>query len=440
MYGALKPTFQQQWLWEMARRYPQWNCVLPYAFRLSGELNVVCLRRSIEETIRRNVVLRTRLVTVKGELQQWCGPPESLDLPLVVCANDAEVGKFLRALFDDCAVRLAQPEARSLLRFQLVRCADGTHILALAIHRLIVDCFSVDRIFHELWSTYELLLQDEEAAIPAVTPQYADYAVGQQSSYDEWLKRHESYWNSRLAGALPLAWPSEENRLESRRGELGRFKYFFGEELSAQLRDLAKQTRTLCAVVMLAVYVAAIARWCGQKDLVIPFNVAGRQAEHKNVIGCFAHVLYLRMQLTGEETPIQVVNKLGNEFFRALSHQDFGTMAMRRPELLEGTFFQWISWHLDDAAGPSVPVTQTQPLVNAQGVPLKEIGVELSAMPPGLVALEASFFDTAAGTYASGFYRADLFSAASVERLMDSLRDMAERFVRRSAKTWMEDS
>jgi non-ribosomal peptide synthetase component F len=203
----------------------------------------------------------------------------------------------------------------------------------------------------------------------------------------------------------------------------------FGDTLSEQLRELARRERALLATVMLAVYVAVLYRCCNQRDFIVPFFVAGRQSEHKSVVGYFSHILYLRMQLTGGETFRELMSYVGNEFFRALSHQDFGRMATQEPRLLEGTFFQWITWHPDDALSLPLPETQGSRELTVERVAVVDFAENLTAIPPGMVDVEVTFFDTAKGIYASGVYRADLFTADTMERFMGNLRSAAERFV-----------
>jgi hypothetical protein len=55
---------------------------------------------------------------------------------------------------------------------------------------------------------------------------------------------------------------------------------------------------------------------------------------------------------------------------------------------------------------------------------------DLTAIAPGMVAVEVTCFDTSKGIYASGVYRADLFTPETMERFMVELRSTAQQFVR----------
>jgi non-ribosomal peptide synthetase component F len=214
------------------------------------------------------------------------------------------------------------------------------------------------------------------------------------------------------------------------RGMLGRMNILFDEGLSQRLREFSRSRRTLAANVMLSIYVTALSRHCNQKDFVVPCFVAGRQSEHKSVVGYFSHIVYVRVRLAGTETFGDVLHYVANEFFRALSHQDFGRMAIQVPELLNGTFFQWLTWPPEEACKVPTSADPDTPALVVEKVSVAEFAEYLTAIPPGMVDVELTFFDASQGIYASGVYRADLFTQAAMDRFMVYLRSTAEACLR----------
>src|SRR5436853_1582086 len=93
-------SFAQQRLWfldQLEPGSPTYN--IPLAIRLSGELDVQALERSLNEIVRRHEVLRTRFVAVEGKpTQEILG---GLSLPLIVTdlrrlPEDAQEAEALR--------------------------------------------------------------------------------------------------------------------------------------------------------------------------------------------------------------------------------------------------------------------------------------------------------------------------------------------------------
>jgi hypothetical protein len=406
--------------------------LVAYTFRLEGALDVPLLERAINEVVRRHDALRARIVLVDAMPMTLIEEAGTYALGSVELQGDstakleAHARRWIAAFTD----RRIDPLLGPLLLIRLIRLRQHEHWLVLALHRLIADCASIEQVFKEIWTLYSEWARGQQPSLTTSPKQYSDYAIRQQQTDAEWRRRHESYWSGRLAGAEPVHWPMDTPLSGKRRGLLGRMSTRFGEALSAGLRELARRERTLLANVVLAVYIAVLSRWCNQKDFVVPFFVAGRQSEHRSVIGYFSHLLYIRITLSGEETFSELLAHVGNELFRAFSHQDFGRLAIQAPHLLTGAFCQWITWHTGEVAGMKVPTPEDVDVPTADRVVISDFAEDLTALPAGSVDVEVSFFDTAEGIYASGVYRADLFEAGTWERFMHELHSASEEFVR----------
>ncbi len=424
-------TFQQEWLWKLARRHESWQCVAVYAFRLRGELNISLLQECFAIVIRRHDALRTRIVAVAGTV--WQEITECQTYPLqseaVPGASAAEIEANARHIVEEVCDRRMDLSAGPFWRARLLRLSGQEHWLVLAMHRLVGDCPSIDQAYRDIRALYIEFEQGRPSPLKTVA-QYSEYAISQRHTDGDWRKRHEPYWSKRLAGAAFARWPTDPSVAPATTPALAKMSCFIGAALTGELRELARQFRTLAPTLMMAIYAAVL--WSGsrQTDFVLPFNIAGRQTEHKAVIGYFSYVLYLRVQLTGHETFKELVARLGNEFFGSLSHQDFGRMALQYPELLEGTLFQWVTWHPDDAPSAPVPSALNPLEQRIDRVCIRDFGEGLTLAPPGMTAVEVTFFDTAAGLHAFGSYRSDLFGPAAMERLMSDLRSAMELFVR----------
>jgi hypothetical protein len=179
---------------------------------------------------------------------------------------------------------------------------------------------------------------------------------------------------------------------------------------------------------MLAVYVACVSRWCGQRDFVVPFLIAGRDSQHERTVGYFPNVLYLRMRLGGAVNFFDLLKLVSNEFYRAVFRQDSCRMAARRPELLRGTLCQWLSWHPADVTARETADITDQLGFTVQGLRF-QTPEELTNVPPGVVDIEMSFFEMAGDISALAIYRADHFGERTMVRLMRECRLMAKQFV-----------
>jgi Condensation domain len=429
MPKRLPLTYQQQWLWRLMQGRTRWQCMVPVAFCLDGALDWASLRASLAQVTERHEALRSRIAIVDGTPVQEIDEPGvySLEVVTVSGASPAEITANAQKTFDEFADREIDLALEQPMSVKLIRLGDRRHWLMICLHRLAVDCFSAEQVFRELWCIYRELSQKRSSPFADAPAQYGEYAVWQQKTDGEWRSRHEPYWKQRLVGAEAIRWPVDQRAPRAAKGVAGRMSAWFEETLSAEIREFARRARTLSATVMLVAYIAVLWRRCRQRDFIVPFNIAGRQSEHRYVVGYFSHILYLRLQLKGDETVRDLLDLVGNEFFRALAHQDFGRMAMQQPQFLVGAFCQWVTWHPEEDPEP-VGTTEPRPLT-IKRLSIRDFGEGLSALPPGMVDVDLTFFDTPQGIYASGVYRADRFSSDTMAEFMSEVQSAARLLV-----------
>lgn len=427
-------SFQQRWLVKLLEKSPSWRQTLSYTLRLKGRLDSVLLEKSFEGVLRMHAALRTRVVRDCGEWRQQLNPGDVFRLPVVrVCGeSDRERGQSALLLAHNIGAQELDPVAAPLMRAQLIRVSAHEYFLVLLIHRLATDCLGIGQVFRDLWMLYaETVEKCSSTSLEGSVPYY-DYALWQHTTDAAWRQKHGAYWNEYLLCAGPIVWPAEQFAPPASLdgpGGLVSLESSLGETLSAGVRELGRQTQTLPALVMLTLYVFGVSMWCGQRDLVMPFVIAGRAAAQDGVVGCFSHVVYLRIRLKGGESFVELLKLVSNEFYRAAAfRRDCGRMAIERPELLRGTLCQWLSWHPADIGG-----AQSDGLMSQLGLEMENIRCqsleELTGVPPDVVDLEMSFFDAAGDISALAICRTDRFAESALPRLMRELRSITERAI-----------
>lgn len=440
--GAMSATevptsFQQQWLLRLVEAYPNWRATLSYVFHLKGALDPTALERSLEAILCMHASLRTRIVCVRGECRQEVEPCDGFRLPIRQVSGEAASERQQNALLliQESAARELDPGVAPLMGAQLIQVSAHEHFLVLLIHRLATDCLGAGQVLRDLWALYAQATQQGASASLEGSARYRDYALRQQTTDGAWREKHAAYWHDYLVGARPILWPVGEYASPATRDEAARLtslEVSFGVALSARLRELGRQTQTLPALVILTVYVAAVSRWCGQKDLLMPFVIAGRAASHEGVVGCFSQLVYLRIRLEGAETFIELLKRVSNEYYKgAAFRQDSARVALERPELLRGTLCQWLAWHPADMARSEADGKRGQLGLEVEKMRCQNLE-ELTNVPPDLVDIEVNFFDMEGDISALAIYRSDRFAEGVPARLMGELRSIAEYVVRDS--------
>ncbi|HSF44133.1 MAG TPA: condensation domain-containing protein, partial [Thermoanaerobaculia bacterium] len=401
--GDLPLSFGQQRLWFLHRMDPEApGYLMAGAFRLAGALSVPALAAALSEVVRRHEVLRSTYH--EGPVQR-IHPPRPVFLPVVDLSGLADSGEEVRRLAREEAGRPFDLERDLMVRGTLLRLSEREHVALLTLHHIASDGWSVNVLVRELAALYG------GSPLPGLAVQYGDFAVWQRRRLDgPVLEGQLAGWKERLAGAPPLLeLPTDRPRPPVRSSRGGRRAFAVAPDLAAALQDLATREGTTLFVLLLAAWQALLARITHQEDLVVGTPVAGRrQAETEALIGFFVNTLVLRADLAGDPPFRDFLARVHTGALDALSHQDL-------------PFERLVEELRPERSLAYTPVFQvTFALRHASRVRLELPGLTLSQLPfePGAkFDLELALVETENGLEGTLDYAADLFDAATAERL-----------------------
>src|SRR6185503_19331325 len=144
------------------------------AFRMAGRLDVVALRGSLDELLRRHESLRTAFPEVDGEAAAAIQPPAPFELPEVdlravpMEEREAEARRLaLRA-----AARPFDLARGPLVRGVLLRLDAAEHAVLFAFHHIVFDGWSTGIFVRELSALYAARLAGQASPLPPLAVQY----------------------------------------------------------------------------------------------------------------------------------------------------------------------------------------------------------------------------------------------------------------------------
>ncbi|SMX56129.1 Putative non-ribosomal peptide synthetase [Bradyrhizobium sp. ORS 285] len=380
------------------------------AVRLTGKLDVDALSAALSEVVRRHESLRTRFAGRGDSAVQLIDPPWPVVLsPEAVATEDAARQRLVALMqqpFD-----LAQDR---LLRVALLQLSPDMHVLALSIHHIVSDGWSMGVLVGEIETLYAAFCAGRPSPLPELPIQYADYAVWQRRWLEETaLQRQLEYWTVQLAGApgsIELATDRPRPAVPSFRGAVHRLTV--DQACTAALTRLARQDGATLFMVLLAAFDVLLSRWSGQNDVVVGTPVAGRtRIETERLIGFFVNMLALRCDLSGARTFRDVLRQIKATALDAYAHQD-----LPFEKLVEA-----LHPVRDLSREPVFQVVfalQNMPQ-RASGLP----GLTLEPFEAEAVTakfdLELAMSEVGDGLQATLTYATDLFDAATIARLAD---------------------
>jgi amino acid adenylation domain-containing protein len=180
---------------------------------ISGPLDVVALRRALEEIIRRHEPLRTTVDTNDG-LHQRVHPPGELPLSIVDLSSvppDSRAQSLARVIEREQEVIFDL--TREVLRGTLVRLGPEAHTLIWIVHHIAWDAWSVAVFCSELEQLYTAYTSGRSSPLADLPLSYSDYARRQRARVSgERLEQALSFWRAQFSGIPRLLLPLDHPR------------------------------------------------------------------------------------------------------------------------------------------------------------------------------------------------------------------------------------
>ncbi|HEX2077660.1 MAG TPA: amino acid adenylation domain-containing protein [Longimicrobium sp.] len=415
--GPLPLSFAQQRLWFMEQLHPgQATYNIPAALWLRGPLDTAALERALTEMARRHEVLRTTFRAEAGVPEQVIAEPFAFRIPVddLRALPEAEREAAAREVATREAERPFDLAREFPLRVRLVRLADQEWALAVAMHHIASDGWSIGVLVREVSALYAAFARGEPSPLPELPLQYADYAAWQRAWLaGEALEAQLAYWRDALAGAPPLLeLPTDRPRPLVQGNAGGRRAFHLPAETTAALRELARGEGVTLFMVLLGAWQALLARYAAVEDVSVGSPVAGRtRVETEGLIGFFANTLVLRTDLSGDPAFRQLLARVRETTLNAYHHQDvpFEKLVEElRPErVLSHTPLFQVLFSLQNAPRETLALgtVAARPLPVASGAAPFDLGLELA--------------EDARGISGGLGYRTELFDAATIDRMLD---------------------
>jgi amino acid adenylation domain-containing protein/FkbH-like protein len=405
-------SFAQQRLWFLEQLAPNTSLYnIPTLVRISGRLDLTILQRSLNAILARHEVLRSRIGFQEDSPKQIIAESESIEFRVLESENHSP-DAIQQVLRDEMSRPFNLMHDR-LIRALLVKVSAEEHWLAITMHHIVSDEWSLRIFFRELAQFYEAFVQNKTPLLPELSIQYADYAIWQREYLQpELLNEQLAYWKEQLKDAPPAlelhADCARTTRASSRGGNVSRP---FNNELEKLLRKVAQREGATLFMVLLAGLKVLLHRYTESEDIVVASPIAGRnQIQTENLIGFFVNTLALRTQVTGELTFREVLKRVKENTLGAYSHQD-----VPFEKVVEALHPERSAHHLH--------FTNLM-FVLQQSMPEMQVG-ELTFSFPDVVGEHSKFELTVAvqessrGLVARAEYNADLFEQRSVARLLE---------------------
>jgi len=424
--GPVPLTFEQRRIWFLHRLQPEVPLyVIPVGYRLRGALSEPALHAALRAFVARHDALRMTFSERDGEpVQTPSSEPrfgwETADLADVVDGGrEAEarrrVADFLARPFD-----LA---AGPLLRALLVRVAPSEHLFAIAVHHVAGDGWSTGILRRELGALYTAFLGGREGELPALPAGYRDYAAWQRGARREAaLAADAAWWRRELEGAPHVFEPVPDHPRPAEQGTTGtKSALRLTPELTAEVRALARDEGTTAFVVLTAAWGAVLQRHAGEDDFLLGTVEANRrEPQTEGMFGFFANTVPLRVRLGGDPTVRDAIRRTHRGVLGAREH---ARLPFDRIVELSGA-------RRDPSRPPLVQSLLAFSDAAATALSLPGVDAAYEVLDTRTSAFDSALLveDAGSALHAELVLSADLYDAATGDRLLRRLRAMLSGF------------
>ncbi len=327
-------SLAQQRMWFLNRLDRQSTAYnIPFAVRLTGDLDIAALNGAIADVIERHEVLRTVYPQHEsGPVQVVlpmadAGAPVLVPIPVPVDDLTSAIVDFVGGGFD---VTDSVPLRARLFHPMTAPTTLPEHVLVVVVHHIAADGSSLVPLARDVMTAYAARKHGRPPEWTPLPVQYADYSrwqrdlLGSEDDPDSLISRQLRFWTETLTG-LPaqLTLPTDRPRpvIASTRGRHVDFTIDAG--LQARLTDVGRKTGATLFMVVQAAFAVLLARLSGSTDIAVGTPVAGRgAAELDDVVGMFVNTLVLRTRVDTATGFTELLDRVRTADIAAFSHAD----------------------------------------------------------------------------------------------------------------------
>ncbi|MCX5045886.1 amino acid adenylation domain-containing protein [Aldersonia sp. NBC_00410] len=369
-------SLAQQRMWVINQADPDaatYN--IPFAIRLTGQLDADALARAFGDLVERHEALRTRYPLAGDTPYQEILPAGEVrfDLtPVPVAApevRDRVVGLVTRP-FD---VTVDPP-----LRVELFAVGEDDLVLTLVVHHIAADGASMAPLVRDMMIAYAARAGGAAPSWSPLEIQYADYTLwqravlGSEHDPESVAAQQLAYWSTALSGlAEQFDLPTDRPRppVPSLRG--ARFAFEVPEGAHVGLDRIARERNASLFMVIHAALAVLLARLSGSSDIAIGSPIAGRgERALDDLVGMFVNTLVLRTEVAPQAAFADLVERTREVDLTAFANADVP--------------FESVVDAVRPARGRSSQLPQVMLVFqNLEPVQLEVAGLTVQALEPG---------------------------------------------------------
>ncbi len=192
----------QRALWFLYRLAPESAAYnLLYAARIGSTLDIATLQHALQTLVHRYPILSSTYTTHGAEPAQHLSRDRQIVAEVIDAASWSDE-ELEQRVYEEGNIPF-DLEKGPILRIKLYKHSSQDYILALTVHHIALDFWSLDILIDELYLLYAFERAGIQAPLPPPARSFTDYVRWQSEMLTgPQGERHWQYWREKLAGDL----------------------------------------------------------------------------------------------------------------------------------------------------------------------------------------------------------------------------------------------
>lgn len=405
----------QTGLWLEAQRDPSALAQLvSVCLKVRGPLDRTALQASIDRLVARHENLRVTFDVESGSPRQRVN--DQVDT-LIHCIDLRHAGQTLESAARRVLTTPMSLESGPLFRVTLFELDGHEHALLFAIHHLIADHQSSNRLLLDFHALYEAEVTGGTDPLGPLATPYGVYV--QSVAHADDAEPARAYWRQEMASPpAPLLFASSRRQAPTGRRSADTVVRRLETGTVTAMRQLASGSGATSFMVHLAACAVLMQRHTGAQDIVFGVPLSTRtDVDSQSLAGLFVNTLPLRLRFTPDTTFEALLRLVRARLLRAMMHvglplhELIGMLQLKRHAGSNPLFQVCVNYA---ASSPSHPVPASACDFEAFALPTLKAAFEVN-----LILLESP----SAATVCFEFDE-DVLSIEDVEDILDQYRSV----------------
>jgi len=317
-------THPQKGIWYIEKLYPGTSFAnIVGTFKVTGKPNYSLMDKAINQLLKKNDGLRTRVIETKDGPRQYIADYVYKPIKYLDFSDQPDA---IEAAYQWCEEQTRVPFRfinSELCYFAILKVSDIETILYPKTHHLISDAWTIVLLGKQFIAYYNRLQMGEEI-LTDNHPSYINY-IQSDAEYEKSSKfqKDKRFWNEKYAtlpqlGALKVQ-PRGHKNMEAKR-----LTMTLPEKVTLSLQNFCKEEHLSIFTLFLAVVSTYINRIFGKRDFNLGTFVLNRaNAREKNTVGMFINTIPFRVSFDEEIEFVNLARELNEEWLPILRHQKY---------------------------------------------------------------------------------------------------------------------